>query len=241
MVDLGADYCLAFILDESNGSTHCRDLAVKAGIETKTFRSTSMSAIARRRVNEDLILYGVQLIWRNFTGREGIYNAKGKRNFSIRIDEEQFNDLTARGWEPKRKEPREAGDEPLFHLPVTVMFREGEENIQRNPRIFFITESTNSRNQLNDVTAMLVDYATFDNVDVTLHPYNWGPIKGEYGVKAYLKTLYGTLHEDPLDQKYADYVDVNAPLAIDNIIDAYAEIDSGWIDEGQAELPRGSE
>lgn len=38
MVDKGADVCLAFIRDNSPGSTGCRELAKRAGIATETFR-----------------------------------------------------------------------------------------------------------------------------------------------------------------------------------------------------------
>lgn len=40
MVQLGADRCIAFILNGSRGATHCSDLAKKAGIPTTIYRET---------------------------------------------------------------------------------------------------------------------------------------------------------------------------------------------------------
>lgn len=231
MVSLGADLCLAFIYNESRGATDCRNRALKAGIETKTFARSSNMALPVRRIRDELTLYSVQLIFRNFEGREEKFNAKGNRNFSIRLDESSATELMNAGWNVRTKPPRMEGDEPLYHLPVKVHFREGFQD----PRLILITESTNSRNPLDEETAMLIDRAVFDNIDVTLRPYNWD-VQGNQGVKAYLKTFYGTLHEDPLDLKYAHYQNPGDLREIENYVDVESEDDPDWINDNGLEI-----
>lgn len=41
MVALGADMCLAFIMDASTGATHCSDAAKRAGIDTFVFTAST--------------------------------------------------------------------------------------------------------------------------------------------------------------------------------------------------------
>jgi len=46
MVQLGADWCLAFILNESPGATHCVDLCQRAGIPTTIYKERKCQPIA---------------------------------------------------------------------------------------------------------------------------------------------------------------------------------------------------
>lgn len=220
MVNLGADLCLAFIYNDSDGATHCSGLAKKAGIKTETFKDgTSM---AFKRVEEEIKLEGVRLIWRNFAGEEKPFNAAGKRNFAIPLEEELAKELAAIGWNVKEKEK---DGEMLYHLPVTVKFG------KKPPRLFMITKSKNKRTPLDEDTAMLLDVAEFENVDVILRPYNWD-VQGKQGVSAYLKTLFATIREDELELKY-DHIPIDgAPLEIENIIDVEGE----WVDDDGEDL-----
>lgn len=199
MVKLGADFCILFILDESPGSTHTKDLAEKAGILTKIYRKTSPMNLPVKRVEDELVLRDIRMIYKNFAGRPGDYNAEGQRNFSVELTDAQAKVIRELGWNPKIIKRTAEEPEPTWHLKVNVSYREGT----RPPRIFFITKSTNSRNPIDEEFVHHIDRGQFDRVDVTLNPYNHKMNGG--GVTAYLRTAYLTLHEDPLDAEYAEY------------------------------------
>lgn len=235
MVNLGADLCLAFIHNESNGATHCSDLAKKAGIETRIFRSSSMTQLARR-VSDEITVENARLIFRNFAGAEKLYNNKGDRNFHVVLDPEMGEALLAAGWNVKKKDPREEGEPPFYHMKVKVNF-----DGPRPPRIFLVTLSTNSRTQIDEELVGMMDWGEFDSIDLKISPYNYN-INGKQGVTAYLKSMYAVLHEDDLDKKYAHIPIEGAPpqLALEGPDDSFgAEVvsDTGWeaeLDEADA-------
>jgi hypothetical protein len=197
-------------------------------------RTPVLKPLPYKRVNDELTFRDIRIIYRNFEGREGQYNAKGKRNFAIPLEEHQAVALHQAGW--KVKERIKEDGERLFHLPVTVKM-----DGRRPPKIFLITMSKNRRVQLDEDTAMAVDWAEFDRVDVTLRPFNWN-VSGQQGVSAYLKIFMGALHEDELELEYAHIPIVGEEDEIpelENVIDAQVESETGWVldeEEEQKEI-----
>ena len=143
-----------------------------------------------------------RILWRNFSGAEKQFNAAGDRNFHLVLDEDTYNAMKADGWNVKRKEPREEGGDPLFHVEVTVSFRG-----KYPPKLVLITsggqtqlavrpDGTIDADEIN-----ILDMVPMDKVDLFINPRYWEGQQG-YGIKAYLKTIYVTMREDELEAKY---------------------------------------
>jgi hypothetical protein len=183
--------------------------------------------------DEEFMIEGATIIWRNFEGREGMYNAKGDRNFALVLDDATARQLEATGWNVKRKPGREEGEEELIVLSVAVSYK------IKPPRVVLIGRKFDHRAQeerlirtpLDEELVGLVDSLEFDNVDVILNPYDWRLKSGKTGRKAYLKTFFGLVHQDPLEAKYAHIPEEEqfALTAGDDVLDG--EVVDEWEDE----------
>jgi hypothetical protein len=142
-----------------------------------------------------------RIMFRNFAGAEGQFNRAGDRNFAVPLDADVATAMSDDGWNIKQLRPREEGDAPQDYVQVAVSYK------GKPPRIVLVT--SRGRSELKEEDLNILDYAEIEKVDLIINPYKWViPARGNQeeksGVKAYLKSLYVTLKEDELEQKYAN-------------------------------------
>lgn len=148
-----------------------------------------------------VLMEGVRIIFRNFSGKEGQYNREGDRNFAVLLDESVATTLAEDGWNVKWLKPREddeEGEPAQAYLQVSVNFK------GRPPRVVLLT-STRRRN-LDESEVEDLDWVDIKNVDLIVRPYEW-TVNGKSGIKAYLQSIYVTIVEDALELKYAEMYD----------------------------------
>lgn len=151
--------------------------------------------------SDNLVMQNARIIFRNFAGKEGQYNAEGDRNFCVLLDPETAQRMAADGWNIKHLKAREPDDEPQPYLQVSVKYRGRNGQSVRPPLIMMITSK--GRVDLGEDECELLDWVDIANVDLIVRPYQWA-VSGKSGIKAYLKSLAITIQEDYLQQKYAD-------------------------------------
>lgn len=149
-------------------------------------------------VRDTITIENARIAFRNFSGKEGQYNAKGNRNFCVLLENQHAIVLKDDGWNVKYLRPREEDDEPQAYLQVSVNFG----NVP--PKIVLI--SSKGKTVIDEDEVNILDWAEIENVDLIIRPYNW-EVNGKTGVKAYLKSLYVTIAEDDLEKKYSDVPD----------------------------------
>ena len=145
-----------------------------------------------------ILFEDARLMFRNFSGKEGKFNAAGKRNFCLFLDPETAAQMAQDGWNVKQLTPRDEQDDPQPYMQVSVNFG------GRPPKIMMVTSK--GKTPIGEDMAGILDWAEFKNVDLIINPYKW-EVQGKSGIKAYLKSMYATLEEDDLDKKYSDVPD----------------------------------
>ncbi len=141
----------------------------------------------------NVTIENVRIGFRNFAGKEGKFNPKGNRNFTMFLDEEIAQSLLKDGWNVKYLKPRNEDEEPQAMLQVKVMFGKVPPNI--------ILINSKGKTLLNEDNVNILDWAEIASVDVIIRPYQWN-VSGNMGIAAYLNKMYVTIVEDELEKKY---------------------------------------
>ena len=135
--------------------------------------------------------------FRNFEGAAGKFNPAGNRNFVVFLDDELAKQMEADGWNIKWLNKNQ-DEPPQAIISVKVNFGNYPPNV--------VLVSDNKMSRLEESNINVLDFAELDQVDLILKGYEWN-VKGNTGVKAYLKTGYFVLHVDPLAKKYSQALD----------------------------------
>ena len=170
---------------------------------TKLDRRTTRVATEQRL--DPVTFEGASITYRNFSGLEGRFNAKGNRNFTLILGEEAARAMEADGWNIRWQKPYEEGDpeRPILEVSLKYRTRDGAE-LRRPPRVVLITGR--GKTPLDEDMVSLLDWAEITNVDLIINPSYW-EVQGRSGIKAYVQSLYVTIREDPLELKYQDVPD----------------------------------
>lgn len=155
------------------------------------------------RGNGEIVLEDAEILFRNFEGNEGPYNRAGDRNFCVFLNDGLAQDMAKDGWNIKTRTAREEGDPDRPYVHVTVAFK------GRPPKLVLITNK--GRNHLTEDEVDFFDWVEIEKVDLIIRPYSWS-MSGKSGIKAYLKSLYLTMHEDVLEAKYSHLPMLGAPM-----------------------------
>lgn len=156
------------------------------------------------RNEQQITIEDARIAFRNFEGKEDQYNRAGNRNFAVLLPPEIADQLAEDGWNIKTLKPREEGDIEQPYIQVNVSYK------VRPPKIVLLT--SRNRTFLDEDTVSMLDWADIEHVDLVFTPYNW-TVGNESGIKAYLKTMFIRINEDPLELKYADLMAEGSAVA----------------------------
>lgn len=154
-----------------------------------------------------------RIMYKNFAGREGMYNDEGDRNFHVIIDDAELAEaLKNEGWNVKVRPPRDENDTPFYHLPVKVQYGKYPPKVHLVTKkgVDFKGEPVFNVRLLDAETVGLVDDTDFENIDLIIRPYTYTDKRtGEERISAYLNEFWGLIRENQFANKYSNNNEVD--------------------------------
>ena len=106
-----------------------------------------------------------RILFRNFSGEEGKFNAKGRRNFCITLSPEEAELMKKDGWNVRYASARRRkATTPQDILKVNVNY-----GSRRPPGVVLIT--SRGKTNLGESDVSLLDWAEITHVDLIINPY----------------------------------------------------------------------
>lgn len=167
-------------------------------------------ALAHNRPRQTATLDDVRIMFRNFSGRAGQYNAAGDRNFVAFLPPEVAQAMERDGWSIKQLKSRDEDEAPQDYIKVKVNFQG-----PRPPKVYMI--NSRGRHQLTEDMVDMLDWVDIEKTDLIISPYDW-EINGRQGRTAYLQTIFVFIREDELEQRYAHIQDAGLEGAQDVLV-----------------------
>lgn len=155
------------------------------------------------RNDKNKTLENIDIAFRNFAGKEDLYNRAGDRNFAILLADDLAAEMERDGWNVRYLKEREEGDGQQAYIQVAVSFK------NRPPRIGMVT--SRGLTYLGESEVETLDWVDIETADVTLNPYEWA-VGDKHGIKAYVQSLFVKIQEDYLQMKWTSYVEENRQL-----------------------------
>lgn len=156
-----------------------------------------MAVKTKKEDRMEIRIDNARIGFRNFEGAEGQYNPAGNRNFVIFLDTDIAKQMENDGWNIKWLDSK-PDEEPQAIISVKVNFG------NYPPTVVLVSDGKMTR--LNQDNVNVLDFAELDTVDLILRGYEWN-VRGNSGIKAYLKTGYFVLVVDELAKKYSELLD----------------------------------
>lgn len=137
--------------------------------------------------------------FKNFSGRVDSYKNTRKR-FNVIIDDlDLARKMSEEGWNVKFREGREEEDVTAT-LEIKINFNVQYDSMRPIVKLM----SGNSQVLLDDETIGMLDYAEIVHLDIRFVG-RWYSKDGREGYSTWLRSMYVTIEEDPLEAKYRNF------------------------------------
>ena len=137
---------------------------------------------------------------RNFEGREIVkkgrtVNGAGRRNFLIEISQEQFDELSEKGWDVGRFTPQTEDEDPICFIRVNISY------YKSSPAVHYIVD--NHDTLLDEEHLKTLDRVNFVRFDVRCDEVNKQKQNGDWVKKPFVRELWATVTADRFRERYS--------------------------------------